>query len=196
MKTVAMFGYKRNNLGKSSTKAVRAAGQVPCVLYGGQEHLHFTMYEADFKLLVYTPNTYKVQLDIDGTVLKAVLKDIQYHPVNESIIHADFMELNENKEIEIPIPVKCVGNSVGVRQGGKLMIKQQKLRVKGLPGNLPESIEINIDSLEIGKSIKVADITVNNIVLLDSPNNPVVTVKTTRAAVSAATEDAKGAKKK
>jgi large subunit ribosomal protein L25 len=153
------------------------------------------MYEADFKLLVYTPNTYKVQLDIDGSVFKAVLKDIQYHPVNDSIIHADFMELDETKQIDILIPVKCVGNSVGVRQGGKLMVKQQKLKVKGFPANLPECIEINIETLEIGKSIKVGDITVSNITLMDSPNNPVVTVKTTRAAVSAATEDAKGKKK-
>ncbi len=195
MKTVAMFGYKRNDLGKAATKLVRAAGQVPCVLYGGKEHIHFTMYEADFKLLVYTPNTYKVQLDIDGSVFKAVLKDIQYHPVNDSIIHADFMELDENKAIDILIPVKCVGNSIGVRQGGKLMVKQQKLKVKGLPANLPESIEVNIETLEIGKSIKVGDITVTNITLMDSPNNPVVTVKTTRAAVSAATEEAKGKKK-
>jgi large subunit ribosomal protein L25 len=130
MKTVAMFGYKRNDLGKAATKAVRAAGKVPCVLYGGKEHIHFTMYESDFKLLVYTPNTYKVQLDIDGSVFKAVLKDIQYHPVNDSIIHADFMELDEAKQIDILIPVKCVGNSIGVRQGGKLMVKQQKLKVK------------------------------------------------------------------
>jgi large subunit ribosomal protein L25 len=191
MKTVAMFGYKRTDLGKAATKLVRAEGKVPCVLYGGKEHLHFTMYESDFKLLVYTPNTYKVQLDIDGSVFKTVLKDIQFHPVNDSIIHADFMELNDSKAIEILIPVKCVGNSIGVRQGGKLMIKQQKLKVKGLPADLPESIEINIDTLEIGKSIKVGDITVTDIVLMDSPNNPVVTVKTTRAAVSAATEEKK-----
>jgi large subunit ribosomal protein L25 len=194
MKTLAMFGYKRNDLGKAATKAVRAAGKVPCVLYGGKEHLHFTMYESDFKLLVYTPNTYKVQLDIDGVVFKTVLKDMQFHPVNDSIIHADFLELNENKEIEVFIPIKCVGNSVGVRQGGKLMIKQQKLRVKGLPANLPEFIEIKIDALEIGKSIVVKELSSPNIVLLDSPNNPVVSVKSTRAAVAAASDD--GGKKK
>jgi large subunit ribosomal protein L25 len=194
MKTLAMFGYKRNDLGKAATKAVRAAGKVPCVLYGGKEHIHFTMYESDFKLLVYTPNTYKVQLDIDGTIVKTVLKDIQFHPVNDSIIHADFLELNENKEIEVFIPIKCVGNSVGVRQGGKLMIKQQKLRVKGLPANLPEFIEIKIDALEIGKAIVVKELSSPNIVLLDSPNNPVVSVKSTRAAVSAASDD--GGKKK
>ena len=194
MKTLAMFGYKRNDLGKAATKAVRAAGKVPCVLYGGKEHIHFTMYESDFKLLVYTPNTYKVQLDIDGTIFKTILKDMQFHPVNDSIRHADFLELDDNKEIEILIPIKCVGNSVGVRQGGKLMIKQQKLRVKGLPANLPEFIEIKIDALEIGKSIVVKELSSPNIVLLDSPNNPVVIVKSTRAAVSAASED--GGKKK
>ncbi|MFN5885392.1 MAG: 50S ribosomal protein L25, partial [Bacteroidota bacterium] len=115
MKSVAMFGYLRDGVGKSATKAIRNEGKVPCVLYGGSEHIHFSMYAADFKPLVYTPNTYKVKLDLNGKIYRAILKDIQFHPVNDSIVHADFQEINESKPVEMMIPVNLVGNSVGVR---------------------------------------------------------------------------------
>ncbi len=195
MKTLAMFGYLRDGVGKSSTKALRNEGKVPCVLYGGNENLNFSMYSEDFKNLVYTPNTYKVQLDIDGKIYKSVLKDIQYHPVNDSILHADFLTISEDKEVEVRVPVQFVGNSVGVRAGGKLQVKSQKLRVKTIPSKLPDYVTINIDDLEIGKSIKVADLPAADYAILDSPNNPIVTIKTTRAAISAATEAATGKKK-
>jgi large subunit ribosomal protein L25 len=195
MKSIAMFGYLRDGVGKSSTKVLRNEGKVPCVLYGG-EHVHFSMYAQDFKLLVYTPNTYKVKLEVDGKVYKAILKDIQFHPVNDSILHADFQEIDETKEVELSIPIKLVGNSVGVRAGGKLVVKSQKLRVRSLPVNLPDYIEINIDTLDIGKAIKVADVKVENMILLDSVNNPIVTVKTTRAAMEEAKAAAADSKKK
>ncbi|MBP9187044.1 MAG: 50S ribosomal protein L25/general stress protein Ctc [Bacteroidia bacterium] len=195
MKTLAMFGYLRDGVGKSSTKALRNEGKVPCVLYGGNENLNFSMYSEDFKNLVYTPNTYKVQLDIDGKIYKSVLKDIQYHPVNDSILHADFLTISEDKEVEVRVPVQFVGNSVGVRAGGKLQVKSQKLRVKTIPSKLPDYVTINIDDLEIGKSIKVADLPAADYTILDSPNNPIVTIKTTRAAISAASEAATGKKK-
>jgi large subunit ribosomal protein L25 len=196
MKTIAMFGNKSEGLGKALTKTVRNEGKVPCVLYGAKNHIHFSIYREDFKMLVYTPNTYRVQLDIDGTIYKAILQDMQFHPVNDTITHADFFEIDETQNVEIGIPVKFVGNSIGVRQGGKLVVKSQKLRVRALPKNLPDSIDINIETLEIGKSVKVSDIVVENMVLLDSPNNPIVTVKTTRAAAEAATAAAKDAKGK
>lgn len=189
MKSVAMFGYLRDGVGKSATKAIRNEGKVPCVLYGGSEHIHFSMYAADFKPLVYTPNTYKVKLDLNGKIYRAILKDIQFHPVNDSIVHADFQEINESKPIEMMIPVNLVGNSVGVRAGGKLIANSKKLRVKALPADLPDFIEVNIDNLEIGKAIKVGELSMDKITFLDTPNNPVVSVKTTRAAV----EDAKAA---
>lgn len=191
-----MFGNKREGLGKALTKTVRNEGKVPCVLYGAKNHIHFSIYREDFKILVYTPNTYRVQLDIDGTIYKAILQDMQFHPVNDTIIHADFFEIDETKNVEIDIPVKFVGNSIGVRQGGKLVVKSQKLRVRALPKNLPDSIDINIETLEIGKSVKVADLKVENMILLDSPNNPIVSVKTTRAAAEAAATAAKEAKGK
>jgi large subunit ribosomal protein L25 len=189
MKSVAMFGYLRDGVGKSATKAIRNEGKVPCVLYGGSEHIHFSMYAADFKPLVYTPNTYKVKLDLNGKIYRAILKDIQFHPVNDSIVHADFQEINESKPIEMMIPVNLVGNSVGVRAGGKLIANSKKLRVRALPADLPDFIEVNIDNLEIGKAIKVGELSMDKITFLDTPNNPVVSVKTTRAAV----EDAKAA---
>ncbi|MCC7532918.1 MAG: 50S ribosomal protein L25/general stress protein Ctc [Bacteroidia bacterium] len=187
MKTLAMFGYLRDEVGKSSTKLLRNEGKVPCVLYGGKnENINFSMYSADFKNLVYTPNAYKVQLEIDGKIHKAVLKDIQFHPVNDTILHADFLAISEDRPVEMKIPVKFVGNSVGVRSGGKLIAKAQKLRVLALPSKLPDVIEIKIDDLDIGQSIKVAQITSPDYSILDSPNNPIVTIKTTRASQSAA----------
>lgn len=176
-----MFGYLREGVGKTSTKQLRNEGKVPCVMYGPNEHIHFSMYSADFKLLVYTPNAYKVKLDIDGKIYRAILKDIQFHPVNDSILHADFLEIQDDKEVEMMIPVKLTGNSVGVRAGGKLALKSKKLLVRCLPANLPDFIEIAIDEMNIGSVIKVGDVKVSNMVLLDSPNNPVVSVKVTRA---------------
>ena len=144
MKSVAMFGYLRDGVGKASTKTLRNEGKVPCVMYGPNEHIHFSMYSADFKPLVYTPNAYKVKLEIDGKIHRAILKDIQFHSVNDSILHADFLEIKDDKEIEMMIPVKLVGNSVGVRQGGKLIVKYKKLLVRCLPPNLPDFIEIRM----------------------------------------------------
>jgi len=186
MKSVAMFGYLREGVGKTSTKQLRNEGKVPCVMYGPNEHIHFSMYSADFKPLVYTPNAYKVKLDIDGKIHRAILKDIQFHPVNDSILHADFLEIQDDKEVEMMIPVKLTGNSIGVRAGGKLFLKSKKLLVRCLPPNLPDSIEISIDDLNIGNVVKVGDVKVSNMVLLDSPNNPVVSVKVTRAVVEEA----------
>ncbi|MBC7383094.1 MAG: 50S ribosomal protein L25/general stress protein Ctc [Bacteroidia bacterium] len=198
MKSVALFGNKRPETGKVSSKSLRIEGKVPCVLYGGSEHIHFSVYSPDFKILVYTPNTYKVKLDIDGKTYDAVLQDLQFHPVNDIILHADFLEVHEDREVEIGVPVKLIGNSIGVRQGGKLVVKTKKLRVRALPSLLPDFIEINIDALEIGKSIKVGDVNAEGLNLLDSPNNPVVSIITTRAVQEAAKADEKAtpAKKK
>jgi large subunit ribosomal protein L25 len=194
MKSIAMFGYLRDGVGKSSTKALRNEGKVPCVLYGGSENINFSMYSADFKQLVYTPFTYKVKLEVNGKIYRAVLRDMQFHPVNDSILHADFLEIHDDKEVELAIPVKFVGNSVGVRAGGKLVVKSNKLKVRALPNNLPDFIEVNIEELEIGKAVKVGEVKVENMTILDAPNNPVVTVKTTRAAAAAAAAEEKGKK--
>jgi large subunit ribosomal protein L25 len=185
MKTIAIKGDVRESLGKSATKAVRAKGQVPCVLYGHSENVHFTVYEADFKNLVYTPNTYLVRLDIAGNQVIAKLKDIQFHPTSEAIIHADFYAMDLTNPVHLKLPIRVTGNSPGVREGGKLQIKIRKLAVTGLIQDFPDDIEVNIDTIEIGKSVRVRDLSVPKITLTDTPENSVVSVVVTRAAQSA-----------
>ena len=193
MKTIALKGDSRESVGTKSAKMLRTNGQVPCVLYGHEQIVHFAVYEADFKNLVYTPNTYTVQLDINGNIHRAILQDIQFHPVSDAIIHADFLVITDDKPITIDIPVKITGNSPGVREGGKLVVKMKKMRVKGLLKDLPDFIEANIDTLEKGKSIRVADIQVPGIELLNAKNNAIVSVVQTRASMEM--EKAAGGKK-
>lgn len=181
MKTILLKGELRKGLGTSSSKALRNEGKVPCALYGTGENVNFAVYQADFKNLVYTPNVYRVKLDIEGKMYNAILQDIQFHPVSEAIIHVDFMTVSDNKEVVMEIPVNIVGNSPGVRGGGKLSIKINKLKVRGLINNLPDFIDVNIDKLEIGQSVKVQDIKVNGFDLLDAQMNAIVSCKTTRA---------------
>ena len=183
MKTVALTGELRSNLGSKSSRALRNEGKVPCVLYGGSELIHFFIYSPDFKNLVYTPNTYKVQLTIEGKKYQAILQDMQFHPVNEAIIHADFLLVDDKKNVTVSIPVKVTGNSPGVRSGGKLIQKVQRLKIKGLITNIPDSVDVNIDTLDLGQSIKIKQISIPNIEILDSKDNAIVTVKMTRNVV-------------
>ncbi|MFT5724772.1 MAG: large subunit ribosomal protein L25 [Bacteroidia bacterium] len=192
MKTIAIKGNLREGLGKSATKAVRASGQVPCVLYGPSGNANFTVYEADFKNLVYTPNTYLVRLDIDGNQIIAKLQDVQFHPTSEAIIHADFYELDLNNPVDLKVPIRIVGTSPGVRAGGNLQMKIRKLSVTGLIQNIPDDVEVSIEHLEIGKSVRVRELSVPNVTLNDTPENTVVSVVVTRAAQSAASEEEEG----
>lgn len=192
MKTVALTGELRSELGSKSSRALRNEGKVPCVLYGGSELVHFFIYSPDFKNLVYTPNMYKVQLTIEGKKYQAILQDMQFHPVNEAIIHADFLLVDDQKQVTVSIPVKVTGNSPGVRSGGKLIQKVMRLKVKGLISNIPDSVDVNIDTLDLGQSIKIKQISIPNIDILDSKDNAIVTVKMTRNVVK---EEAAPAKK-
>jgi large subunit ribosomal protein L25 len=189
MKVIALKGDAREGLGKSATKKVRSEGKVPCVIYGKGENHHFSVYQADFKNLIYTPNTYLVQVSVGDVVKLAKVQELQYHPVSEDILHADFYEVDGDSPVSIAVPVKVVGNSPGVRAGGKLQLKIKKLNVLGLIGDLPEFIEVNIDELEIGKSVKVGEISVDKLTLLDSDNNSIVSCIVTRAAKSAGLEE-------
>ncbi len=184
MKTVSMSGSLRENVGKKDAKALRKQGKVPCVIYGGKEQLHFSVNEADFRHLVYSPEIAFVELNIADKTYKAILKDMQFHPVTDSIYHADFMELVDDKPIVMSVPVKSTGLPKGVTLGGKLMSKLRKLKVKALPKYIPENITIDVSSLLIGQSIKVKDVVVDNVELLDTPNAVVLTVRVTRVAVS------------
>lgn len=191
MKTVALTGEFRPSLGTKDAKTLRNEGKVPCVLYGGGEVLHFFVYAPDFNALVYTPNTYKVQLTIEGKKYLAVLQDMQFHPVNETILHADFLAVDENKSVVVSIPIKVTGNSPGVRAGGKLIQKIQRLKVRGTINNIPDAVIVPIDGLDIGQSIKVKDLDVTGIEVLDAKENAVVSVKITRNVVVAAEAPAK-----
>ena len=196
MKTIVLKGDARTDTGKKATKALRSEGKVPCVVYGKNGNSHFGVYEYDFRNLVYTPNTYMVQLNLEEGKKLAKLQDIQFHPVSEAIIHADFMEVSLDVPLTISIPVNVSGNAPGVRAGGRLIVKIKKLTVKGMIKDIPDSIEINVDKLEIGQNIRVGDINIKGLELLDTKANSVVSVSATRASISAATEEAKDAKKK
>jgi len=186
MKTIALKGDLRTDLGKRGTKQLRAKGMVPCVVYGNGDNINFSVYESDFKHLVYTPNSYLVRLDIDGYQTMAKLQDMQFHPVSEAITHADFLSIDSNSPIKVRVPIHITGNSPGVREGGKLNVKIRKLLVEGMIQDLPDSIEVNVDSLQLGKNIRVRDIEAAGLKLLDTPENSVVSVNVTRASRSAA----------
>jgi large subunit ribosomal protein L25 len=182
MKTLEIIGYKRANLGKSESKKLREQGNVPCVIYGGKEQIHFYATMILFRSLVYSPDIYFVELNIEGKIIKCILQDIQFHPVSEMILHADFLELHEEKEIKMHVPVKFFGDSPGIRQGGKLMINTRTLLVRALPKDMPESIDLDIAEVELGQTIKVKEVEVNNFEILNSPRVSIASVSIPRAA--------------
>lgn len=186
MQTFDIKGTKRVAGGKKAAKALRATGMVPCVIYGGKDEVSFSVAEGDFKNLVYTPNIYIVNVNIDGEVRQSILKDIQFHPVSGRILHVDFLEICDEKPVTIAIPVKLVGNSEGVKAGGKLQLEMRKLNVRGLSKNLPDVLEIDITNLGLGKVIKVGELKFDNIEVLNAKAAVVVAVKLTRAARAAA----------
>jgi large subunit ribosomal protein L25 len=190
MKAIFMSGSSRANVGKKDAKALRVDGLVPCVLYGGDSQIHFSVNETQFKPLLFTPDVHTVDLEIDGKSYKAVLQDIQYHNMNDSVLHADFLQLHENKPVIIQIPVRTSGNSAGVRAGGKLVTKLRKLKVRAFLKDLPDFINIDITPLEIGQGVKVREISLPGVTLLDAQNVDVVAVTATRASRQAA-DDAK-----
>ena len=181
MKSITINGSQRESVGK---KALRNAGQVPCVLYGGDKPVHFSAPELAFSKLVYTPNAHTVVITLDnGESLSAVLQDIQFHPVTDRILHVDFYQLFEDKEIALNIPVNLVGNSKGVKNGGVLRRNNRKLRVKALPVNLPDFIEIDITPLKIGDKVAVGELPTENYTFLHSDNTVVCQIKTARTAI-------------
>lgn len=175
MKTIEVIGYKRANLGKSDAKRIRGESNVPCVLYGGKEQVHFYSPMILFRELVYTPEAAFVTLNIEGDVRTAILQDVQFHPVSEIILHADFLELQDDKLIKMDIPVKFIGNAPGVLQGGRLLPKLRKIRIKALPKDMPESIDVDISSLDLGKSVKIKSIKAEDFIIMNSPNVTIAT---------------------
>ena len=196
MKSITINGSKRESVGKKATKALRNAGMVPCVLYGEKNPVHFTAKELDFSKLVYTPNAHTVVLKLDGkTTVNAILQDIQFHPVSDRILHVDFYELKNDKEISMNIPVELTGAAPGVlKSGGRLLLNKRKLRVKALPSNLPDIIVVDISELEIGNKLYTSSIKSEKFSFVHPDNTVICQVRTSRAAiieeeVEVATED-------
>ncbi len=182
MYTVSMSGSLRENVGKKDAKQLRRQGLVPCVIYGGEEQqVKFTVEQKAFKPLLLTPDTHYVELEIDGKKCRAILQEIQYHPLTDEILHADFLRIFDDKPISVSIPVKTFGTAPGVLQGGKLMLKIRKLKVKGLPDAIPQHAQVSIEGLEIGQGVKVEQINIENVELLDVKSSIIVWVKPTRA---------------
>ncbi|GAB2763547.1 50S ribosomal protein L25/general stress protein Ctc [Salinimicrobium soli] len=193
MKSITINGSKRESVGKKATKALRNAGQVPCVLYGGDQPLHFAADEIAFKNLVYTPDVHTVVIKLkDGGEYNAVLQDIQFHPVTDAILHIDFYEIFEDKEISMEIPVHTTGVARGVKNGGVLRFNLRRMRVKGLPGNLPDFIEADITPLKIGNKLYVTALQSENYKIMHPDNTVVCQVRTSRNVVALDEEEEEG----
>lgn len=193
MKTVKLSGSPRANVGKTDANMLRAKGLVPCVIYGAGEQIHFSADIRHFKNIIFTPETNLVDVEVNGKTYTTILQETQYHKINDSLIHADFLQVSEDKPVTVHLPVKTTGQSEGVKAGGKLVVKLRKVKVKGLISKLPEYVELDITKLVIGKSISAGDVNVNGITLLHPKNISIVSVDTTRAVAQAETATAPAA---
>src|SRR5690606_1881957 len=196
MKSIAISGSLRKNVGKRDAKELRYAGKVPAVLYGGEAQYHFAVSATDLKPVIYTPDVHFIDLDIDGKKFRAILQDAQYHPLTDQVRHVDFLELSDSKEVALNIPIKLTGTSPGVKAGGKLVQKLRQLRVKALPDNLPQHIEVSLNTLEVGSSVRVEDVQIENGKVLNNADDTIVSVIMSRALRQAEQEAAKAEGKK
>lgn len=198
MKSIEIKGTKRSDVGKKATRELRKEGGVPCVLYGVERDADnkpvaqpFSVTAEGLRNLVYTPHIYEVRLDIDGKVVPAIMKDIQFHPVKDNILHVDFYQIDEAKPIEMEVPVQLTGLAEGVKAGGKLVLQMRKLKVKALYTAIPERLTIDVTSLGLGKTIKVGELSYEGLELMNAKEAVVCAVKLTRAARGAAANAAK-----
>jgi len=185
MKSISIKCSKREVVGKKDAKRLRSEGLVPGVLYGGEEPIHFYAPEKEFKPIIYTPHVYLINLDIDGTVYQSIIQDKQFHPVEEQLLHVDFLRTSDDKMVKVEIPVKTEGFAKGIRKGGKLKLNLRTLKVKALVKYLPDVITINVDDLDLGQSYKVGSLVRENLEFLNAKAVPVVTIMITRAAKAA-----------
>ncbi len=189
MNSVAITAQKREQLGTKYSKELRREGNVPCVVYGGESPVHFFAPAADFRKLIYTPNVYKIDVELDGNTIPCMIQDIQFHPVSDEVLHIDFIQLVDGKPVTIDVPVRLLGSARGVRNGGKMKRVLRKLKVKSTPDNLPDSIEHDITNLRIGQSVRVSDIAADGFEIINSPSAVIVSIKTSRLAVADEDED-------
>src|SRR5690606_30349728 len=196
MKSIAISGSLRKNVGKRDAKELRYEGKVPAVLYGGKEQYHFAVSATDLKPVIYTPDVHFIDLDIDGKKFRSILQDAQFHPLTDQVRHVDFLELDDKKPVALNIPLPLPGTSPGGKVGGNLVQKLRSLRVKELPKDLPQYIEVSLESLEVGKSVQVGSIQLDNAKVLNNPDDTIVSVIMSRALRQAEQEAAKAEKKK
>jgi large subunit ribosomal protein L25 len=198
MKNLEIIGYQRANLGKQSARKLRNEAYAPGVLYGGKEQVHFYTPMALLKQLVYTPQAHFVSLNIEGHIYRCILQDIHFHPVSEIILHIDFLQIFEDKKIKMDIPTVLVGDAPGVVKGGKLVNKMKKIPVCAYPKDMPEQIQLDVASLDLGQMLRIRDLKAENYTILALPNAPVAVVELTRAlrTMAGETTDAKGGKGK
>ena len=189
MKSITIQGTKRESVGKKSTKVLRDAELVPCVVYGGKETLNFSTEEKSFKDLVYTPEAHTVSLEVDGEKFAAILQDIQFHPLTDKILHADFFQLSDDKPVVMEVPVRLTGRSRGVVAGGVMRNPFRKLKVKALPNNLPDEVVVDVTALKIGMKLYVGDIKTTNFTFAHPDNAVVVAVRMARTAIKGADTD-------
>jgi len=182
MKTVEIIGYRRANLGKSASQKLRDEGMVPCVLYGGDEQIHFYSPMILFRELVYTADAHFVHLNIEGEECQAILQEVQFHPVSEVLLHADFLRIAEDRKIKMSIPVRLVGEAPGVVRGGTLVRKRAALKVFGYPKDMPEHIDVDVSSLDFHHAVKVGDLKIEGIEFLDPKAAPIAVVEVPRSA--------------
>ncbi|TDG37970.1 50S ribosomal protein L25/general stress protein Ctc [Pedobacter changchengzhani] len=194
MKTIAISGSPRENVGKRDAKELRYEGKVPAVLYGGKTQQHLAVVIADLRDVIYTPDANFVEIDVNGTKTKAIVKDTQFHPLTDILMHIDFLQLFDDKEIVMEIPVKLAGTSPGVKMGGKLIQKLRKLRVKSLPADMPQEVKVSIEKLEVGGIFRVRDLQKAKYAITNIPEDTIVSVTMSRALKQAETEAAKGKK--
>lgn len=190
MKTVEIIGYRRANLGKTEAQRIREGGNVPCVLYGGSEQVHFSAPLILFREVVYTNEAHFVHLNIEGEECQAILKEVQFHPVSEMILHADFLQIAEDRKIKMDIPVRLVGKSKGEDKGGALVRKRASLKVYGLPKDMPDHIDVDVNELDFHHAIKVGDMKMPSLEFLDPKQASIAVVEVPRAAKLAAEEAA------
>ncbi|MBM78397.1 MAG: 50S ribosomal protein L25/general stress protein Ctc [Crocinitomicaceae bacterium] len=193
MKTVSLSGSSRENVGKKGAAELRKQERIPAVLYGGQQQVHFSISENEAKKLVFTPNVYLIDLEVNGKKVKAIVQETQIHPVTDRILHIDFFEVNETNPFKVKLPVKLEGFARGVRNGGRLRQNFRRLQVMGLVNDMPEDVTIDITSLRIGHKKRVSDLSISGLKFLDPANAVVVGVQTARAAVEDEEEDEEGA---
>ncbi|HTD42389.1 MAG TPA: 50S ribosomal protein L25/general stress protein Ctc [Mucilaginibacter sp.] len=194
MKSIAISGSPRENVGKRDAKELRYEGLVPAVLYGGKTQTHFAVSAADLKPVVYTPVVHFIDITVGSVKSQAIIQDIQFHPLTEQILHVDFLELDEKKPIAIEIPIRLTGTSPGVKMGGKLVQKLRKLRIKALPKDHLDNIDVSIEGLEVGKSVRVSDLKLEKLTITNAKEDTIVSVTTSRA-LRQAEQDAAAGKK-